>query len=420
MRARDLNWLQVEEYLGRDDRVVLPLGSTEQHGYLSLETDNILAERVSAEAAEPLGVLVLPVLAYGLTPSFAAYPGSPTLRLETFLAVLRDLLDSLHGQGFRRFLLVNGHGGNVAGGSLVREWAAVHPDAQGIFHSWWSSERVVAAAKEIDPEPSHANWFENFPWTRLGRRRPAARAQAAARRSGLPRRLARPGARNAGRRGLRGRLRAAGRAGRGGLAHGRRRGPRAARERMAVDPLAVFHEWFEEARAAGVEAPEVMTLATADAEGRPSARMLLLKSADERGFTFFTGYESRKGRELAENPRAALVFYWRPLGRQVRVEGSVRRLSAEESDAYWATRPPRSQAAAAASRQGEPIESRQALEAEFAAQLALDEVRRPERWGGYMLEPDAIELWQHRDNRLHERIRFTRAREGWLSELLAP
>ena len=134
---------------------------------------------------------------------------------------------------------------------------------------------------------------------------------------------------------------------------------------MAVDPLAVFHEWFEAAREAGVEAPEVMTLATADADGRPSARMLLLKSADERGFTFFTGYESRKGRELAENPRAALVFYWRPLGRQVRVEGTVRRLPPEESDAYWATRPPRSRAAAAASRQGEPIESREALEAEF-------------------------------------------------------
>jgi creatinine amidohydrolase len=146
MRARDLNWLQVEEYLGHDDRVVL---------------------RGAAEAAEPLGVLVLPALAYGLTPSFAAYPGSPTLRLETFLAVLRDLLDSLEGQGFRRFLLVNGHGGNIAGGSLVREWAAAHPEAQAIFHSWWSSERVIAAAKEIDPEPSHANWFENFPWTRL-------------------------------------------------------------------------------------------------------------------------------------------------------------------------------------------------------------------------------------------------------------
>ena len=166
-RIRDCNWMQVAEYLERDDRIVLPLGSTEQHGYLSLETDNILAERVSAEAAEPLGVLVLPAVPYGLTPSFAAFSGSPTLRLETFVAVLRDLLDSLYGQGFRRFLLVNGHGGNLPGGSLGREWAATHPDAQALFHSWWSSDRVQAAAREIDPEPSHANWFENFPWTRL-------------------------------------------------------------------------------------------------------------------------------------------------------------------------------------------------------------------------------------------------------------
>ena len=189
---------------------------------------------------------------------------------------------------------------------------------------------------------------------------------------------------------------------------------------MAIDPLAVFHEWFEEARAAGVEAPEAMTVATADADGRPSARMLLLKSADKRGFTFFTGYESRKGRELAENPRAALVFYWRPLGRQVRVEGTVRRLPAEESDAYWATRPPRSRAAAAASRQSQPIAGRDELEAEFQRLLPGDEVPRPERWGGYVLEPDAIELWQQRDDRLHERIRFTRAREGWVAEQLAP
>src|SRR2546430_12898822 len=132
MRIRDLNWMQVEESLARDDRVVVPVGSTEQHGYLSLETDNIIAERVSAEAAEPLGVLVLPVLPYGLTPSFAAFPGSPSLRLETFVAVLRDLLDSLYGQGFRRFLLVNGHGGNVPAGSLAREGTAAHPEAPEI------------------------------------------------------------------------------------------------------------------------------------------------------------------------------------------------------------------------------------------------------------------------------------------------
>jgi creatinine amidohydrolase len=168
LRARDRNWMQVEEYLGRDDRVVLPLGSTEQHGYLSLETDNILAERVAVEAAEPLEVLVLPVLSYGLTPYFAAaYPGSPTLRLDTFLAVVRDLLDSLYGQGFRRFLLVNGHGGNTPAGSVAREWAAEHPDAQAIFHSWWDAPEVREVAAGIAHDYSHANWGENFPWTRL-------------------------------------------------------------------------------------------------------------------------------------------------------------------------------------------------------------------------------------------------------------
>ena len=189
---------------------------------------------------------------------------------------------------------------------------------------------------------------------------------------------------------------------------------------MAVDPVARFNEWLEEARAAGVEVPEAMTVATADAEGRPSARMLLLKGADENGFTFFSGYESRKGRELEENPRAALVFYWRPLGKQVRVEGTVRRLSPEESDAYWATRPLRSRAAAAASRQSEPIASRDELDAEFERQLAGGEPPRPDRWGGYVLEPDAIELWEHRDDRLHDRVRFTRAREGWQAQRLAP
>jgi len=166
-RVRELNWMQVEEYLSRDDRVLLPVGSTEQHGYLSLETDNILAERVSAEAAEPLGVLVLPVLPYGLTPAFAAFPGSPTLRFETLVAVLRDLLDSLFAQGFRRFLLVNGHGGNIPAAGLVREWASARPDAQAIFHSWFNGPKVLAVAEAIDPEYSHANWGENFPWTRL-------------------------------------------------------------------------------------------------------------------------------------------------------------------------------------------------------------------------------------------------------------
>jgi pyridoxamine 5'-phosphate oxidase len=188
------------------------------------------------------------------------------------------------------------------------------------------------------------------------------------------------------------------------------------------DPIALFNEWLAEARAAGATVPEVMTLATADRDGRPSARMLLLKGADERGFTFFTGYESRKGGELAENPRGALVVYWQPLGRQVRVEGSVRKLSPEESDAYWRTRPARSRAAAAASRQSSVIDDLGALGADAERLLTEHggEVPRPERWGGYVLEPEAIELWQHRDDRLHERIRFTRAREGWRRELLAP
>jgi len=188
------------------------------------------------------------------------------------------------------------------------------------------------------------------------------------------------------------------------------------------DPVAQFNTWLEDARDAGVPLPEAMTLATADASGRPSARMLLLKGADDQGFTFFTGYESRKGRELAENPRAAIVVYWNALGRQVRVEGPVRRLSAEESDAYWATRPPRSRAAAAASRQSEPIAGREELDTEFERLLAEhgEGVPRPERWGGYVLEPEVIELWEHRDDRLHDRFRFTRAREGWQKERLSP
>jgi pyridoxamine 5'-phosphate oxidase len=190
----------------------------------------------------------------------------------------------------------------------------------------------------------------------------------------------------------------------------------------ADDPIAEFNAWLEEAREAGVFVPETITLATADAAGRPSARMLLLKGADKRGFTFFTGYESRKGRELETNPHAALVVYWQTLGRQVRVEGTVRKLSAEESDAYFATRPPRSRAAAAASRQSEVIEGREALEAEIERLLAEhgDEVPRPARWGGYVLEPEVIELWQHGDDRVHDRFRFTREGELWRRERLAP
>jgi creatinine amidohydrolase len=171
VHVHELNWMQLEEYLARDDRIVLPLGSTEQHAYLSLGTDNILAERAAVEAAEPLGVPVLPVLPYGLTPAFAAFPGSPSLRVETLLGVIRDLLDSLHAQGFRRFLIVNGHGGNTPVGSLAREWSGAHPEAQAIFYSWWENEQFDALATSIDPETRygtwHAAWLENFPWTRL-------------------------------------------------------------------------------------------------------------------------------------------------------------------------------------------------------------------------------------------------------------
>jgi creatinine amidohydrolase len=159
--------MQLEAYLEREDRIVLPLGSTEQHAHLSLETDNILAERVAVEAAEPLGVPVLPVLAYGLTPSFAAYPGSLTLRVETYVRVLADLLDSLNAQGFRRILIVNGHGGNTPARSRVVEWSGDHADAQVIWHDWWSAPDVGALADSFDPVWSHASWSENFPWTRL-------------------------------------------------------------------------------------------------------------------------------------------------------------------------------------------------------------------------------------------------------------
>jgi creatinine amidohydrolase len=167
VRVRDLNWFQLEEYLRRDDRIVLPLGSTEQHAYLSLETDSILAERVAAEAAEPLGVPVLPVLAYGLTPSFGGYPGSPTLRAATLIAVVQDLVDSLHRQGFRRILIVNGHGGNTPAQAGAREWAAGHDDAEVLFHTWCFGPRVWELVQELDPGASHASWMENFPWTRL-------------------------------------------------------------------------------------------------------------------------------------------------------------------------------------------------------------------------------------------------------------
>jgi len=189
------------------------------------------------------------------------------------------------------------------------------------------------------------------------------------------------------------------------------------------DPIERFQEWFREAEQAGVEVPEEMTLATAGADGSPSARMVLLKGADDEGFVFYSGYVSRKAGELEQNPRAALVFYWRPLGKQVRVEGPVERVSERESAAYFATRQRGSQLAAWASHQSQPLESREELErryAELEREYEGREVPRPTHWGGFRLRPEAIEFWEHRENRLHDRLRYTRAREGWRAELLSP
>ena len=159
--------MMVEQYLKRDDRCVLPLGSTEQHAYLSLSVDSILAERIAVEAAEPLGVPVFPVLAYGITPYFRAFPGSITLRIDTHLAVVRDILDALTEQGFRRILIVNGHGGNSPAQSLMSEWMAGNPKVRARFHNWWNAPKTWAQVSAIDAVASHASWMENFPWTRL-------------------------------------------------------------------------------------------------------------------------------------------------------------------------------------------------------------------------------------------------------------
>jgi pyridoxamine 5'-phosphate oxidase len=188
------------------------------------------------------------------------------------------------------------------------------------------------------------------------------------------------------------------------------------------DPITKLRAWLEEAGAV-VGRPHVMTLATATVDGKPSARVVLLRGLDERGLTFFTNRTSRKAHELRANPRAAVVMHWWELGRQVRVEGGVEETAPEESAAYWATRPRGSQIAAWASPQSLPLADRAALEARVAkaeGRFAGRDVPLPPFWGGYRLLPESIELWTHRDDRLHDRVRYTREDGGWRSERLAP
>lgn len=167
MDIAGMNWMQVEEQLRRDDRAVVPLGSTEQHAYLSLLTDTLIAERLAREAAEPLRIPVFPAVPYGLSPYFSAFPGTVTLRLETYTRLVGDILDSLSRAGFRRMLLMNGHGGNAPAASAALEWMADHPGHQVKAFNWWIAPKTRAKIEDVDPLASHASWMENFPWTRL-------------------------------------------------------------------------------------------------------------------------------------------------------------------------------------------------------------------------------------------------------------
>ena len=189
------------------------------------------------------------------------------------------------------------------------------------------------------------------------------------------------------------------------------------------DPLAQLRDWYEHAVASGLPEPEAMALATTTPDDAPSVRFVLLKGIDQRGVEFYTNYESRKKRELAANPRATLAILWRPLQRQVRVEGTVERLSGEESDAYFAGRARLSRIGAWASRQSTEIPDRAFLEdrvAELESRYPGDDVPRPDYWGGYVLRPHAIEFWEGRPNRLHDREQFTRGEDGWTSRRLSP
>ncbi len=196
------------------------------------------------------------------------------------------------------------------------------------------------------------------------------------------------------------------------------------RDGLDPDPIKQFAKWFEDAEAAHPKLPNAMTLATATSDGKPSARMVLLKGFDQDGFVFFTNYESQKGRELDENPNAALVFYWSGLDRQVRIEGRVRKTSQEESEAYFKTRPVESRLSAWASKQSSTVSHRQVLEDEME-RLVLEyedkEIPLPHYWGGFRLEPSLIEFWQNRPNRLHDRFRYRRQPDGrWMIKRLSP
>jgi pyridoxamine 5'-phosphate oxidase len=189
------------------------------------------------------------------------------------------------------------------------------------------------------------------------------------------------------------------------------------------DPMAQFRRWLADAEAAGVADPDAMVVATADRDGDPSARVVLLRGVDEHGFRFYTNFDSAKGHDLAERPRAALVFHWREQGRQVRVTGDVTRLDARDSLEYWRNRPRASQLSAWASRQSVPVADRAALEAaasDLAARFGDDPVPLPPFWGGYLVAPDVVEFWQHRDDRLHDRLRYRRAGGTWSRERLQP
>lgn len=192
---------------------------------------------------------------------------------------------------------------------------------------------------------------------------------------------------------------------------------------MRDNPVEQFADWLNEAIDAQIVEPNAMTLATATADGRPSARTVLLKGFDERGFVFYTNYESQKGRELARNPQAALVFYWAGLARQVRVSGRVERMSRQESEAYFRTRPPGSRLSAVASPQSQVIPSRELLErrvVELEATYPDGDVPLPDFWGGYRVRPEVVEFWQGRPNRLHDRLRYRLDGGLWRLERLAP